>query len=137
MARRRVNPSIPGTLSSSIPVSHELPRWVNHWLTRGVMAKRTTTILGAGMASSTGKQSLRRWPFWSFVCGFVGVFLSCVDACDLFSLNLLCRAYRHTRRLQTLGLQNDKEEPRPDLHPSIHPSIYLPSYLPTYVPIHL
>jgi len=48
------------------------------------------TILGAATASSTGKRSLRRWPFCSFVSSFVGLFLSCVSACDLFSFDVHC-----------------------------------------------
>jgi len=40
--------------------------------------------------SSAVKRSLRCWPFCSFVCTLVGLFLSCVSACDLFSFDIVC-----------------------------------------------
>jgi len=46
-----------------------------------------TTILGAATASSTVKQSLRRWPFCSFVCLCVDLFVSCGSVCDLLSFD--------------------------------------------------
>ena len=50
--------------------------------------KRTMTILEAATASSTVERSLRRWPFCPCVCPFEGVFLLCVSACELFSVDL-------------------------------------------------
>jgi len=64
----------------------------------------TYSTCRAATASATVKRSLRRWPFCSFVDSFLGVFLSCVSACDLLRVDVfLWRSHKNANSVFRLG----------------------------------